>query len=221
MSIVIFLLLISICLGLIYLVHKYFGKSEFYILAIIYSILSFIMSFKLVNIFGVDINLSIIFSSGLLVILYYFINRYGKGEDKKLITTIGISTILFGIILILNTIIVPSLSDKNSIIYQSLIFDNIPILILYPISLIGTLIFSSYIFNELKKEDSYRLVKTLFTVVGIVFADVFIFIYFSYAFIIKFDTSIMIALGNYLFKTIIVIIYILIINKIFDVKKVK
>lgn len=221
MSIVIFLLLISICLGLIYLVHKYLGKSEFYILAIIYSILSFIMSFKLVNIFGVDINLSIIFSSGLLVILYYFINRYGKGEDKKLITTIGISTILFGIILILNTIIVPSLSDKNSIIYQSLIFDNIPILILYPISLIGTLIFSSYIFNELKKEDSYRLVKTLLTVVGIVFADVFIFIYFSYAFIIKFDTSIMIALGNYLFKTIIVIIYILIINKIFDVKKVK
>lgn len=221
MSIVIFLLLISICLGLIYLVHKYFGKSEFYILAIIYSILSFIMSFKLVNIFGVDINLGIIFSSGLLVILYYFINRYGKGEDKKLITTIGISTLLFGIIIILNTIIVPSLSDKNSIIYQSLIFDNIPILILYPISLIGTLIFSSYIFNELKKEDSYRLVKTLLTVVGIVFADVFIFIYFSYAFIIKFDTSIMIALGNYLFKTIIVIIYILIINKIFDVKKVK
>ena len=221
MSIVIFLLLISICLGLIYLVHKYLGKSEFYILAIIYSILSFIMSFKLVNIFGVDINLSIIFSSGLLVILYYFINRYGKGEDKKLITTIGISTILFGIILILNTIIVPSLSDKNSIIYQSLIFDNITILILYPISLIGTLIFSSYIFNELKKEDSYRLVKTLLTVVGIVFVDVFIFIYFSYAFIIKFDTSIMIALGNYLFKTIITIMYILIINKIFDVKKVK
>lgn len=221
MSIVIFLLLIGICLGLIYLVHKYLGKSEFYILAIIYSILSFIMSFKLVNIFGVDINLGIIFSSGLLVILYYFINRYGKGEDKKLITTIGISTILFGIILILNTIIVPSLSDKNSIIYQSLIFDNIPILILYPVSLIGTLIFSSYIFNELKKEDSYRLVKTLLTVVGIVFADVFIFIYFSYAFIIKFDTSIMIALGNYLFKTIITIMYILIINKIFDVKKVK
>ena len=221
MSIVIFLLLISICLGLIYLVHKYLGKSEFYILAIIYSILSFIMSFKLVNIFGVDINLGIIFSSGLLVILYYFINRYGKGEDKKLITTIGISTILFGIILILNTIIVPSLSDKNSIIYQSLIFDNIPILILYPISLIGTLIFSSYIFNELKKEDSYRLVKTLLTVVGIVFADVFIFIYFSYAFIIKFDASIMIALGNYLFKTIITIMYILIINKIFDLKKVK
>ena len=46
MSIVIFLLLICICLGLIYIVHRYFDKHEFYILAIIYSVLSFIMSFK-------------------------------------------------------------------------------------------------------------------------------------------------------------------------------
>ena len=94
------------------------------------------MIFKLVNIFGIDINLGIIFSSGLLVILYYFVNRYGKGEDKKLITTIGVSTILLGIILLLNTFIVPSLGDKNSIIYQELILNNLPILILYPISLI-------------------------------------------------------------------------------------
>ena len=85
MSIVIFLLLISICLELIYLVHKYLGKSEFYILAIIYSILSFIMSFKLVNIFGVDINLGIIFSSSLIMILYYFIHRYGDDDAKRVI----------------------------------------------------------------------------------------------------------------------------------------
>lgn len=221
MGIVIFLLLVCICLGLIYIVHKYFDKHEFYILAIIYSILSFIMSFKLVNIFGIDINLGIIFSSGLLVILYYFVNRYGKGEDKKLITTIGISTLLFGIVLILNTLIVPSLNDKNSIIYQDLIFSNMPILILYPISLVGTLLLGNYTFNELKKENNKRIIKTILTIIGILFADVFVFMYFSYAFIIRFDTSMMITLGNYLVKTVITVVYILIINKIFGVKKVK
>lgn len=221
MSIVIFLLLICICLGLIYIVHRYFDKHEFYILAIIYSVLSFIMSFKLVNIFGIDINLGIIFSSGLLVILYYFVNRYGKGEDKKLITTIGVSTILLGIILLLNTFIVPSLGDKNSIIYQELILNNLPILILYPISLIGTLLFSSYTFSELKKENGKRLIKTILTVVGILFADVFVFIYFSYAFIIRFDTSMMITLSNYLVKSIVTVIYLLVVNKMFEVKKVK
>lgn len=221
MGIVIFLLLVCICLGLIYIVHKYFDKHEFYILAIIYSILSFIMSFKLVNIFGIDINLGIIFSSGLLVILYYFVNRYGKGEDKKLITTIGISTLLFGIVLILNTLIVPSLNDKNSIIYQDLIFSNMPILILYSISLVGTLLLGNYTFNELKKENNKRIIKTILTIIGILFADVFVFMYFSYAFIIRFDTSMMITLGNYLVKTVITVVYILIINKIFGVKKVK
>lgn len=221
MGIVIFLLLVCICLGLIYIVHKYFDKHEFYILAIIYSILSFIMSFKLVNIFGIDINLGIIFSSGLLVILYYFVNRYGKGEDKKLITTIGISTLLFGIVLILNTLIVPSLNDKNSIIYQDLIFSNMPILILYPISLVGTLLLGNYTFNELKKENNKRIIKTILTIIGILFADVFVFMYFSYAFIIRFDTSMMITLGNYLVKTVITVVYILVINKIFGVKKVK
>ena len=173
------------------------------------------------DIFGIDINLGIIFSSGLLVILYYFVNRYGKGEDKKLITTIGVSTILLGIILLLNTFIVPSLGDKNSIIYQELILNNMPILILYPISLIGTLLFSSYTFSELKKENSKRLIKTILTVVGILFADVFVFIYFSYAFIIKFDTSMMITLSNYLVKSIVTVIYLLVVNKMFEVKKVK
>lgn len=221
MSILVFVLLICICLGLIYIVHKYYGKNELYILAIIYSVLSFIMSFKLVNILGIDINLGIIFSSGLIAILYYFINRYGKGEDKKLITLMGISTILFGIILLLNSFIVPSLSDSNSIMYQELIFDNMPILILYPISLIGTMILSSYTFGELKNENNKKLIKTIFTIIGVLFADVFVFIYFSYAFIIRFNTSMMITLGNYLVKCVISVGLVLIVNRLFEVKKVK
>ena len=71
---VLFLLFIVICIGLIYIVHKYFGKYEFYFLGVIYTVISFLMSFKLINIFGLNINPSIIFSSGLLAILYYFIN---------------------------------------------------------------------------------------------------------------------------------------------------
>ena len=51
--------------------------------------------------------------------------------------------------------------------------------------------------------------------------DVFVFIYFSYAFIIKFDTSMMITLSNYLVKSIVTVIYLLVVNKMFEVKKVK
>ena len=39
--------------------------------------------------------------------------------------------------------------------------------------------------------------------------------------IIKFDTSMMITLSNYLVKSIVTVIYLLVVNKMFEVKKVK
>ena len=69
--------------------------------------------------------------------------------------------------------------------------------------------------------ENYELGKTLATIVGIIFIDVFIFVYFSYAILIKFDTAIKITLDNYLIKTIIMVVYTLIINKLFMVRKVK
>ena len=94
MGVCVFLLLMAICLGLVYVVHKYFGKEEFYLLGIIYSIVSFIMSFKIVEIIGVNINANVIFSSGLLLILYYFVNRYNEKESRKFIFTTVICSLI-------------------------------------------------------------------------------------------------------------------------------
>ncbi|MBQ8193140.1 MAG: hypothetical protein IJZ46_03615 [Bacilli bacterium] len=221
MEIIIFILLAAICMGLIYIVHKYFGKVEFYLLSIIYSIIAFLMSFKMINIFGIDINGSIIFTSGLLMILYYFIKRYSEKEYKRFIVLSSVSTLTCIIILLLSAFMIPSIHDKTAILYQNLVFNNLAIIILYPIANIITLVLSSYCFNELKKEKNYELGKTLATITGIIFIDVLIFVYFSYAILIKFDTSIIITLDNYLIKTIIMVIYTLIVNKLFMVRKVK
>ena len=53
------------------------------------------------------------------------------------------------------------------------------------------------------------------------FIDTFIFIYFSYAILIRFDISLVFSLDNYLVKTMIMILFILISSRIFKVKKVK
>ena len=180
-----------------------------------------LMSFKLIKVFGVNINASVIFSSGLLIILYYFINRYGKSEIKRLIMAIFVSTFVSGCFLMLNTFMIPSIYDNNSPFYQNLVLDNLAIVILYPISLLITLLLSSYCFELLKNEDKNRLIKTLVTIIGLMFIDTFIFIYFSYAILIRFDIAIVIALDNYLVKAIIMVIYILIINKVFKIRKVK
>lgn len=220
MSVIIFLLLLSICMGVIYLVHKYFGKAEFYLLDVVFSILSFMMSFKLFSIFGININASIIFSSSLLCILYYFVNRYDN-ESRKFIYVSLISTFMCISLFLLSCFMVPSIYDKVSGLYQYLAFENLAMLILYPLSLVITLFLGEYCFKELKKEKNHKLMKTILTMVGIVFIDQAIFVYFSYAFIIRFDSAIRILVDNYLVKTMIMIIYILALNKLFNVKKVK
>lgn len=221
MSIAVFILLTAICLGLIYVVHKYFGKEQFYLLGIIYSILSFVLSFKLVNILGVDINANIIFSSGLFLMLYYFVNRYNEKESRKFIFTVITVTLMCICFLIVTAVMTPSIYDKMSIFYQNMIFDNLAIIILYPFSLCVSMFLSEYCFKEMKKEDSKKNIKTIFTIFGITFIDIAIFIYFSYAFIIKFDTAVGIAIDNYLIKVCIMIVYVLIVNKLFMVRKVK
>ena len=191
------------------------------LLGIIYSIVSFIMSFKLVNIIGVNINANLIFSSGLLVILYYFINRYSEKESRKFIITILTSSLLCMFYFMISAFMAPSIYDKMSIFYQNLVLDNLAIVILYPISLAVTMFLSEYCFRELNKENKKKNIKNVFTILGVIFIDVAIFIYFSYAFIIRFDTAIKIAIDCYLVKTGIMIVYTLIVNKLFMVKKVK
>lgn len=218
---VLFLLFIVICIGLIYIVHKYFGKYEFYFLGVIYIVISFLMSFKLINIFGLNINPSIIFSSGLLAILYYFIKRYDVKEYKKFSMLVLITNVVLYMFLLSNAFMIPSIYDKTSSLYQSLVLDNLVMFITYPIAMIVTLCLGGYCFKTLKEEKEKKNIKIIATIVGLMFIDTFIFIYFSYAFLIRFDKAIIIAIENYFIKSIIMIIYVFIINKILSVKKVK
>lgn len=221
LNVMIFLLLITICIGLIYIVHKYFGKHELYLLVVIYSIISFVLSFKLFTIFGLNINLGTIFSNSLLILMYYFVNRFSASEVKKYILVVMISIIFCLMFLLLGTVMVPSIYDDNLILIKDLIYDNLAIAILHPLSLFITLLLSCYTFKELKKVNKNRELKTMLTITGIMFVDIFIFIYFSYAIIIEFNKSLLISIDNYFTNVIIMIILYLLINKIMKVKKVK
>lgn len=221
MGVLIFILLILIAIGLIYIVHRYLGKKEFYLLAIIYSIISFMMSFKIINIFGLDINMGIVFSSSLVMILYYFIHKYGNDDTKKIIVTMIVSTLMCATFMMLNSFMISSLYDTMSTSYQNLVLNNMALIGLYPVSLALTLFLSNYCFSELKSVSDKKILKSILVIIGIAFIDTFIFIYFSYAIMIRFDIAMEMALGNYLLKTFIMVIYFLIMNKLFEVRKVK
>lgn len=221
MGLLLFLLFTTVCISSIYIVHKYFGKHEFYLLGIIYTILSFFMSFKLINVFGMDINPSIIFTSGLFMIIYYFINRYDENEYKRFICLILVTSLVCNLFLLSTSLMIPSIYDRSSNLYYSLIFDNFIIFILYPITLFITSLLCAYSFKNLIDEKKNKNIKLCTAITGLMFIDSFIFIYFSYAILIRFDKALLIAGSNYFIKTIIMIIYMFIINRIFKVKKVK
>ena len=217
---VIFLLLLVICVGLIYIVHRYFGKHEFYLLSVIYSIISFVMSFKMVKILGLNINMGIIFSTGIIGLLYYFVNKYNDSESKKFIITIMISTISSIVIMVLSAMMIPSIYDENIVLFKDLLLDNYAILIFYPIGLLGTLLFANYSFKGLKKIEVNKKINAIISIIGITFINVFVGIYFSSAINNGFRNSHFIAIDNYFIMTIIMIGMYFLVNKIIKIKKV-
>lgn len=221
MNIVIFLLLIIIIMGLIYIVHRYFGKHELYLLDIIYCILSFLLSFKLINIFGININLGIIFNCGVIMIIYYFVNRFSKNDLRKIIITSIISILSCIILLVMISLMEGSLYDENIILLKDLLFDNWLMSILYPIGLIITLLLSSYGFNELKRVEKRKKIKTIMVLIGVTFVDVFLVTYFAYVTKVKYSVSLLISIDNYFVKAIILILMYLVLDRIMKIKKVK
>ena len=216
----IFLLLFIICIWLIYIGHRYFSKHELYILSIVYSIVTFIMSFKMVKILGLNINMGIIFNTGIIGIMYYFVNKFNDGESKKYIVTIMISIISFIAIMLLSSIMIPSIYDENMVLFKKLLYDNYAILIFYPVGLLGTLLFTNYSFKRLKKVDGNKKIITFISMIGITFISVFVGIYFSYGIINGFRNSHFIAIDNYFIMTIMLFCMYLLVNKIIKIKKV-
>lgn len=221
MSIVIFLLLIVISLGLIYIAHRYFGKHELYLLDILYCILSFLLSFKLINIFGMSINLGIIFNSCIIMIIYYFVNRFGKTDLRKIVITSIVTIFSCIFLLLMLSFMVGSLYDENIILFKDLLFDNLLMVILYPIGLIVSILLSSYGFNELKRVEKGKKIKSIMVLIGIIFVDVFLVTYFSYIAKVEDSASMLISIDNYFVKAIVTILMYFILDRIIKVKKVK
>lgn len=221
MSVLVFILLFIIMIGLIYLVHRYLSKSELYLLALIYGIISFIMSFKMINIFGIYVNGSIIFSTGLIMILYYFINKYNEKEIKRLIISIILSICFIDVLVLINGLIEPSLYNNNYAYFRDMVVNNYMIFILYPIFTFISLFLYTYLFKEIKKIKEDKDLKILLPILGLTFIDIFIFVFLTNIIKFRFGISFMIALGNYIVKSFIMIGSIFLIDRIVKIKKVK
>ena len=219
-SIIIVLLLILVSLLLIYSMYKIYDKRGLYFSLVIMNIMSFILSFKIIRIFSLNINLGLIPMISIFTIIYIIITKYSI-KDKKTILSLSLYTnIITSILILITNYFIPTVSETISISIKGTFEYNYKILILYPI----TILLSQYIiiklFNYLKELQSNIIINITLTYIttGLVYTLVFYLI--AYINLIDIKNTIFMGVSSFLIGIIITLLNTLIIDLIFK-KKVK
>ena len=219
-SIIIVLLLILVSLLLIYSMYKIYDKRGLYFSLVIMNIMSFILSFKIIKIFSLNINLGLIPMISIFTIIYIIITKYSI-KDKKTILSLSLYTnIITSILILITNYFIPTVSETISISIKGTFEYNYKILIIYPI----TILLSQYIiiklFNYLKELQSNIIINITLTYIttGLVYTLVFYLI--AYINLIDIKNTIFMGVSSFLIGIIITLLNTLIIDLIFK-KKVK
>ena len=219
---IIFLILMLI-LGLFFVVISYyiFEKNNIKNIYIIYNTISFILSFKITEVFKININANIIISTLVTSITYLMIEKITIKEYKNLIKQIFFINIFISIIILISSLYIGSVNDLNSVNMQNIFLNNYKILISYPLVTIINQIIILLIYNSIKditKNISLRIILTSFTTLMI---ETILFCVFSYIFDIEIKYILLLIISNYLLKILITLIYTPITTYIIKQKKVK
>ena len=94
MSETILIILLLLALLTIYCLYKMLDKRGLYFSLVMLNIISFVLTFKIAEVFKMNINTSIITIIPTLTIIYIFIMKYGYKEVNNLITITLYSNII-------------------------------------------------------------------------------------------------------------------------------
>lgn len=219
-SIIIVLLLILVSLLLIYSMYKIYDKRGLYFSLVIMNIMSFILSFKIIKIFSLNINLGLIPMISIFTIIYIIITKYSI-KDKKTILSLSLYTnIITSILILITNYFIPTVSETISISIKGTFEYNYKILILYPIIILPSQYIIIKLFNYLKELQSNIIINITLTYIttGLVYTLVFYLI--AYINLIDIKNTIFMGVSSFLIGIIITLLNTLIIDLIFK-KKVK
>lgn len=219
-SIIIVLLLILVSLLLIYSMYKIYDKRGLYFNLVIMNIMSFILSFKIIKIFSLNINLGLIPMISIFTIIYIIINKYSIKDKKNILSLSLYTNIITSILILITNYFIPTVSETISISIKGTFEYNYKILILYPIIILISQYIIIKLFNYLKEIQSNIIINITLTYIttGLVYTLVFYLI--AYINLIDIKNTIFMGVSSFLIGIIITLLNTLIIDLIFK-KKVK
>lgn len=197
-----------------------FEKNNITYLYIIYNIMSFILSFKIIEVLKINVNANIVISSLVTSITYFIIEKTTIKEYKSLIKKMFLINVFISLILLISTLYTGSVNDLNSVNMQNTFINNYKVLICYPIVTMINQIMILLIYNNIKditKNINLRTILTNFTTLMI---ETILFCVFSYIFDIELKYILLLIVSNYLLKILITLVYTPIISYIIKQKKV-
>ena len=98
-------ILILLSIIITFCLYRMLDKRGLYFLIILFSIISFVLSFKVAYVLKMNINASIIPLCALLSVLFLFISKYGILEKKNILLLTFYSNIIIALLLTVQTIL--------------------------------------------------------------------------------------------------------------------
>lgn len=199
--------ILIICIITIYLSNK--PKDKIGLKAIFYisNILSFILSFKYVNVSTINFNSNAITYVTMLTALYLLLESIGKKEVGKLIVSNLIINIFSAGMFYITASYTQSLNDTVAINMSNVFLRNYRVLIAFPIAIFISQKLLVTIYSKVKKiyDNLFISMTTTYLAIGLI--DAIIFSTIAYYNILSIKILIKLLLSTYMSRLLITVAY--------------
>lgn len=219
MNILISLCILIISILSIYFANKYLKKLGLIITLIGMNLLSFILTFKYITIFTINLNANSITYITMFTSLYLLLEKTDIKETKQIINLNFIINIFSAIILYIMSYHAQSLTDTISINMKNVFLNNVNILIIYPFTTLLSHYLIIWMYNKIKKLYDLPFITTVTTFLLVGLIEGILYTTLSYYQILPTKSIITLILSTYMIRIIITIIYSIILP-IMDQKQV-
>lgn len=175
MNLLLLLLMVIIIGGVLLILYKLWDKNGLYIFIVIATILSLLLSLKIIKINNFNSIIYFPTYSAIFMCVYLFIDKYNKSDLKKIIYLIISSYVITFTTFLLNFLYYPTISNEVASSFKKIFLDNIFNIIAYPFLLIGSVVGSIYLYKIVKKYYDNIFITSCFTTIVIQFIDTIIF----------------------------------------------
>lgn len=216
----ILIIILFITMFTTYLLYKIYEKRGLFFAIVFQNIISFILSFKIVTILKLNINLGIVSILSVLTIMYLFMIKYGKKEINELIKISLYTNVLIAIFLTMINYFIPTLTETISINIKDTFISNYKILIAYPIVMLISQIIVTKLYLFVNKLQSSKIICIALTHIITALLYTIIFYVVGYIKVLSIKEAVYIGISTYIIGLIIMGINIVFINVLIKDKKV-